>query len=260
MSNMSVNDSNSTATACDDSHDHPDRHKFSFAGWAWQHLHMGDTALHQLLRIDVGDEPESWAAAGFNVVDGEIRVGSTVVRMRGAGGDRGILSLAVDGITESIDGLSLSPPIPPFHQRITPLHPNLVTHIDHVVAMSPDMDRTVQALTEAGLDLRRTRLYESGGTTNRQAFFWLGDVILELAGADGTHGAEPAEWWGLALTSPDIDASHESLEGLLGVPKDAVQPGRKIAGLRTRDADISVPIVFMSPHPTDSEATGGYLR
>jgi len=257
---MSANEPNTTATACDDSHDHPNRHKFLSTTDAWEHLRMGDKTLNQLLRIDVGDEPDAWSAAGFNVVDGETRLGSTVIRIRGAKGDRGILSLAIDGVTESIDGLTVSPPIPRFHQRITPIHPNFVTHIDHVVAMSPDMDRTVQALSDAGLGLRRTRLYEAGGTTNRQAFFWLGDVILELAGADDAHGVEPAQWWGLAFTSPDLDASHETLGGLLGEPKDAVQPGRRIAGLRTNDIGISVPIVFMSPHPTNDGGSGGYLR
>jgi len=221
---------------------------------------MSDKAANHLLRIDVGDDPEAWASAGFNVVGGETRVGSTVIRMRGADGDRGILSLAVDGLTESVDGLTLSPPIPRFNQPITPVHPNLVTQIDHVVAMSPDMDRTVQALSDAGLDLRRTRLYEAGGSTNRQAFFWLGDVILELAGPDGEHGIDPAQWWGLAFTVADLDASREGLKELLGSPKDAVQTGRRIAGLHTNNIGVSVPIVFMSPHPTASDDSGADQR
>jgi len=257
---MSENESNTTATACDDSHDRPHHHKFMSAAQTWEHLHMSDKAANHLLRIDVGDDPESWASAGFNVVENETRVGSTVIRMQGADGDRGILSLAVDGITESIDGLTVSPPIPRFNQPITPVHPNLVTQIDHVVAMSPDMDRTVQALCDAGLGLRRTRLYEAGGNTNRQAFFWLGDVILELAGPDEEHGVGPAQWWGLAFTVADLDASQNGLAGLLGAPKDAAQPGRRIAGLHTNEIDVSVPIVFMSPHPTTTDGTGADQR
>ncbi len=227
---------------------------------------MSDKARHQLLRLDIGDDPGAWTEAGFSVVDGETRVGSTTIRLDGTDRGRGILSVAIDGVTETIDGLTFSPPIPRFNPRITPLHANLVAAIDHVVAMSPDMDRTVEALTAAGLGLRRTRLFEGGGATNRQAFFWFGDVILELAGADATHGPGPAQWWGLAFTCPDLDESHSSLCGLLDEPKDAVQPGRRIAGLHTHDVDISVPIVFMSPHPSsgrpttdDERPAGGHL-
>ncbi len=210
---------------------------------------MRDKDRHQLLRVDIGDDPDAWAEAGFSIVNGETRIGSTTIRMKGSDGDRGVLNVAIDGVTVSIDGLAISPPIPRFNPRITPLHANLVAAIDHIVVMSPDVDRTIQALAAAGLELRRTRRFEVEGSTNRQAFFWLGDVILEVAGADAAHGPGPAQWWGLAFTCPDLDASHESLGGRLDNPREAVQPGRRIAGLRTGDVDISVPIVFMSPHP-----------
>lgn len=254
MSNMSANDSNTTATASDDSQTGTHQHKFPRPANAWEHLCMTDKALHHLLRIDVGDDPEAWADAGFNVVDGETRVGSTVIRLRGANEQRGIMSLAIDGITKPIDGLTVSPPIPGFHRRITPLHPNLVSGLDHVVALSPDIDRTVAALTEAGLDPRRTRHHESEGVIKRQVFFWLDDVILELTGDDPGHGPGPARWWGLAFTCQDLDESHASLAGLLGDPKAAVQPGRRISVLHTDEVDMSVPIVFMSPHPTHSRS------
>ncbi len=209
---------------------------------------MRDKTLHQLLRIDIGDEPAAWGNAGFSVVDGETRIGSTVIRLRGSQNGRGILSAGIDGVVDSIDGLTISPPIPRFNAKITPIHSNLVAGLDHVVATSPDMDRTVEALTHAGLELRRTRLHTSNEGSNRQAFFWLGDVILEVAGPDESHDPDPARWWGLAFISPDLSASRDALDGLLGDPREAVQPGRLIAGLHTDDLDISVPIVFMSPH------------
>ncbi len=223
---------------------------------------MSDEQGHQLLRLDVGDDPAAWAEAGFTVVEDEVRVGSTTVRLHGASGDRGILGAAIDGITESLDGLPVSPPIPSFKSKITPVHANLAVGLDHIVAMSSDMDRTIAALSDAGLVLRRTRLFESGGETNRQAFFWLGDVILELAGNDAAHGPDPAIWWGLAFTCPDLEQAGESLNGRLGNAKDAVQPGRRIAGLHTAELGISVPTVFMTPHPpTDGPGSGdGYLR
>jgi len=214
---------------------------------------LSNRDLHQLLRVDIGDDPEAWTKAGFSVVDAETRIGSTVIRLRGTENGRGILSAGIDGITDSLDGLPVSPPIPRFNPRISPVHANLVASIDHLVATSPDMDRTTEVLTDAGLSLRRTRLFDASGATNRQAFFWLGDVILEVAGSDGTHGAGPANWWGMAFTCPDLDASCESLGPLLAEPRDAVQPGRRIAGLHTDDISISVPIVFMSAHPTPDQ-------
>jgi hypothetical protein len=36
-------------------------------------------------------------------------------------------------------------------------------------------------------------------------------------------------------------------QGACNPPKDAVQPGRRIATLRTRELGLSVPIAFMTP-------------
>jgi len=97
----------------------------------------GTKTLHQLLRIDIGDEPAAWGNAGFSVVDGETRIGSTVIRLRGSQNGRGILSAGIDGVVDSIDGLTISPPIPRFNAKITPIHSNLVAGLDHVVATVP---------------------------------------------------------------------------------------------------------------------------
>jgi hypothetical protein len=50
------------------------------------------------------------------------------------------------------------------------------------------------------------------------------------------------------LISPDLDATAAHLGDVTSAPKDAVQKGRRISTLRTRDLDISVPVAFMSPH------------
>jgi hypothetical protein len=81
-------------------------------------------------------------------------------------------------------------------------------------------------------------------------FFWAGDVIVELIGPDEGEPTtdEPASVFGLALSATDLDATAAHLGDLLGTPKDAVQPGRRIAGLRGRQVGISLPIAVMSPH------------
>lgn len=204
---------------------------------------------HQLTRLLVGDEPAAWEAAGFTVADGVVHVGRTAIVPVGGARGRGVVEAHVDGVTGTLDGLPFSTdpvePAAPTRDH----HPNGVVAIDHLVATSPDMDRTTAALDAAGPEPRRTRTFAAGGATRRQTFFWLGDVILELAGDDDAHGSGPAQLWGLALTCADLDVTAARLGDRLGPPKPAVQPGRRIATLRTRDLDISVPIVCMSPHP-----------
>jgi hypothetical protein len=195
----------------------------------------------------IGDEPDPWADAGFTLDGDRLRIANTVLRFAGTHDGRGILSVSADDLPGSIDNMAFGGT--EFHE-VDPLpHRNQVTGFDHLVAMSPDMDRTISALVAAGLDHRRTRTFEAGDRTMRQAFFWMGDVILELAGEDAAHGAGPATLWGLALTCDDLPAAAAELGDALGVIKPAVQRGREIATLRTRELGISIPVALMSPHP-----------
>jgi hypothetical protein len=120
------------------------------------------------------------------------------------------------------------------------VHPIGVVAIDHVVALTPDFDRTAGKLRAAGLDYRGTR---DAGNGFRQAFFVLGPCLLELGGP--AEGDQP--WfWGLTLVVDDLDAAAERLGERLGRVKDAVQPGRRIATLR-REAGLGVPVALMTP-------------
>ena len=200
---------------------------------------------HQLTTVVVGDEPGSWATAGFTVHDDRVRIGSTTI-VCDPGVGHGIATVGIDGLTDTVDGL----PIGLVEAPVTPAaeHHNRVTGFDHLVAMSPSIDRTADALIHAGLQRRRTCRFEVGGETRRQDFFWLGDVILELVGVDGAEGAGNATFWGLALECDDLDLAARRLGEALGTVKDAVQPGRRIATVRTKELGISVPIALMSPH------------
>ena len=133
-----------------------------------------------------------------------------------------------------------------------PAHPNGITAIDHVVAITPDLDRTVAALQVAGLDLRRIREEPTPAGAPRQAFFRLGSVILEVVQqpeeeVEKRGGRDrPAFFWGLAFVAPDLDATVAYLGDRVSEIRPAVQPGRRIATLR-RSAGLSVPIALMSP-------------
>ena len=131
--------------------------------------------------------------------------------------------------------------------------PNGVLGIDHVVAFTPKLERTSAALRAAGLDFRRLRRQPTPGGGGHQAFFRLGEVILEVVQAPpGSRLAErpegPARLWGLSFLVADLDATAAELGELLGEPRDAVQPGRRIATLR-RKAGLGPAIAFMTPGP-----------
>jgi hypothetical protein len=123
--------------------------------------------------------------------------------------------------------------------------------IDHVVVMSPALDRTVAALRAAGLDLRRVREQPTPAGAPRQAFFRLGEEILEVvqepdAVLERDGGPDrPARLWGLALRVQDLDRTLAALAPNVSPARPAVQPGRRIATVR-RSAGLAVPVALMS--------------
>jgi hypothetical protein len=82
----------------------------------------------------------------------------------------------------------------------------------------------------------------------RQVFFRPGEAIIELVGPPTPEGTAPARFFGLAFTVADLDATAAYLGEHLGQPKDAVQPGRHIATVRSA-AGLGVPVAFMTPEP-----------
>jgi hypothetical protein len=205
--------------------------------------------------LTVADSPQAWRDCGF-AVDGDLCVfGEVRIRFSSEHAGRGIVSWALRGVDSSeLDGL----PTVPSHQP-TPngplVHPNGVTTLDHVVAISPDLDRTVAALVEAGRDLRRIREEPTPAGAPRQAFFRLGGTILEVVqeppeATERAGGDRPAFFWGLAFTVPDLAAAVAFLGERSSEARPAVQPGRRIATLKRNDG-LSVPTALITPPPAD---------
>jgi catechol 2,3-dioxygenase-like lactoylglutathione lyase family enzyme len=204
--------------------------------------------------LTVGDPPAAWAALGFAVSGDVCALGEVRVRLAGPEGGTGLRGWSLRGVEAGeLDGLAARaserpPPAP------APPHPNGVTGLDHVVAITPDLERTVAALGAAGLDLRRIREEPTPAGAPRQAFFRLGAAILEVIQEPADVAAElgpdrPAFFWGLALAVPDLDAAVAALgPERVGEPRDAVQPGRRIATLR-RAAGLSLPVALITPPP-----------
>ncbi|HEY3759494.1 MAG TPA: VOC family protein [Solirubrobacteraceae bacterium] len=199
----------------------------------------------------LADEPERWSALGFTVVDDCCQLGRVRLRLAGCDTGRGLVRWALRALaSDGLDGLptvrSDSPPRAP-----APAHPNGALAIDHIVVMTPALERTVAALQAAGLDLRRIREQPTPAGAPRQAFFRLGEEILEVVqepdGAiEQSGGVErPAHMWGLALRVADLDRAAQALGADAGSIRPAVQPGRRILTLR-RSAGLSVPVALMS--------------
>lgn len=204
-------------------------------------------------QLQVGDDAGAWAAAGFAVADDTCHLGSVAVRLTGAAGPRGVRRWVLSGVTPeaveefvAAEGVATvvadAPPVPGTGAP----HDLGVTQIDHLVLMTPNIARTTASLEALGLDVRRVRDAELAGSPVRQVFFRLGEVILEVIGAPTGEGEGPATFWGLTHTVGDIDAAAAYLGERCGRVKDAVQPGRRIATVRTRELGISVATALIS--------------
>ncbi|MEL6890340.1 MAG: VOC family protein [Actinomycetota bacterium] len=169
-----------------------------------------------------------------------LRVGAPVA------GESGIVGWALSGVErptgDTVDGLTTDvvdarPPV--FAQ-----HALGAIELDHVVVLTDDLTRTTDAVADAtGCELRRVR--EVG--TMRQGFHRIGrsGLVVEVV-ARPEVPAGPATFWGLVLTVEDLDAACDLLgPDRVSAPKDAVQPGRRIATLREA-AGLGLPVALMT--------------
>jgi hypothetical protein len=202
--------------------------------------------------LALADEPERWRALGFSVPDGCCLIGTVRLRLIGRAAGRGIVGWSLRAVRSvNLDGLATTRSLAPT-RAVAAAHPNGVVALDHIVAMSPELDRTVLALQSAGLKLRRIRELPTPAGAPRQAFFRLGEEILEVvqepdrAAVEDARGDRRARLWGLAFTVEDLDSAVERFGADSGPVHPAVQRGRQIATLR-RSAGLAVPVALMSP-------------
>ncbi|HXP37163.1 MAG TPA: hypothetical protein VN817_05300 [Solirubrobacteraceae bacterium] len=202
----------------------------------------------------LADAPERWSALGFELDGDCVPLGTVRLRLAGESAGRGIISWSLRRIASTeLDGLATSRSDSAEHAAARE-HPNGVLAVDHVVVMTPALDRSVAALQAAGLDLRRIREEPTPAGAPRQAFFRLGAEILEVVqvpehALERGGGADaPARLWGLALIAADLDRAVAALGEHAGAPRDAVQAGRRIATIK-RSAGLAVPVALMSAKP-----------
>jgi len=201
--------------------------------------------------IVLADDADAWSAIGFDVIDNRVQIGSVWLRFTGKRSGAGILGWSLRGLLDvRLDGLptNASTRQPP---TTAVTQPNGVLAIDHVVAVSPRLERSIEALLAAGLDLRRVRDEPTPAGAPRQAFFRLGQEILEVI-------QEPEEvvermsgsdrllaFWGIALRVRDLPETVAALSGHSGEIRPAIQPGRSISSIR-RSAGLAIPVALMN--------------
>lgn len=202
--------------------------------------------------LTIADRPQAWSALGFEVDGDTCVVGEVRIRLAGPDAGKGLAGWSLrEAESTELDGLATARSDRPAPIQ-APAHPNGVTVLDHLVAITPALDRTVAVLEGAGLDLRRIREEPTPAGAPRQAFFRLGATVLEVvqepaeASERGGGADRPAFFWGLAFLAPDIEATVAGLGDRVGEIRPAVQPGRRIATLR-RSAGLGLPVALMTP-------------
>jgi hypothetical protein len=202
----------------------------------------------RLVELDLAAKADGWAALGFAVdAGGRCRIATTDLVLQA--GSSGLRGWALDGAIPADDGIDgLPTTIKParLDRPPGPVHPNGTIAIDHVVVLTPDTVRTFEAFEAAGFELRAVR---DTGTTERpmrQGFLLTAEAIVEVVGPPEPTGDGPSRLWGITFVVEDLDATCATLGDRVSGPRDAVQPGRRIAALR-RAAGLDVPVAFMTP-------------
>jgi len=198
--------------------------------------------------LEVAGEPESWRSIGLVVAaDGLIPLVGTGLRIVPSAAS-GIVGWALSGVDEGLDGADIDGLSTTVVDAAGPLyadHELGATGLDHVVVLTPDLERTTVKIEGAtGCELKRVR--EVG--TMRQGFHRIGrgGLIVEVVTRPEVE-AGPARFWGLVLNVDDLDAACDRIgRDRVSAPKDAVQPGRRIATI-SPDVHLGLPVALMTP-------------
>ena len=194
-------------------------------------------AQARLVQLEVGGSIEPWRRLDLQFdSDNSCRIGQ-VNLLIDEHAPSGSLKWAFDRPLATIDGISSGIA----HAPSEFVSDDLV-RVDHVVVMTDSLERTSSAIVEiARLEQRRVR---EAGDGVRQAFHRSGEVIIEVV---QTRSSVGTSLWGFVLVTNDLDDMVERLGGdVLSAPKAAVQPGRRIATVRS-SVGLGVNVALMSP-------------
>lgn len=214
--------------------------------------------------LTVSGDADTWRSLGLTVADdGTIPLIGASIRLVPVDPDDagdaddvarsgGIVGWALSGVASGtgagsgarvdVDGLAT--------EVVAPAAPTYADHalgasgLDHVVVLTSDLERTSAAIDAVtGCELKRIR--EVGAM--RQGFHRIGrgGLIVELVERPDLPDG-PASFWGLVIIVDDLDAACALIgPDRISAPKDAVQPGRRIATIRG-DVGLGLPVALMT--------------
>lgn len=202
-----------------------------------------------LTEVALAVDADPWVRLGMHVSNNRVQVGRMRLRFGAAQHGLGLTVLHDRGLPYRIDGVATYEEDVP----ATEPAPNGLgaIQIDHVVLATPDLARTVEAFEQAlRTTVRRVRTDPTGsGARLHQAFFRLGEAILEIVGppeVDPRYAGEPAQLNGIVFSVLDLEGVCERLGAdVVSPPKNAVQPGKRIATIR-KSAGLGLPVALLS--------------
>lgn len=196
----------------------------------------------RLASIRLPGDVDRWIALGFDPDgDGRLRFGNGALDV-GCETRQLVVDPADSVIVpgESIDGIEVTCGVATGGAA----HPNGALELDHVVVMTDSIARTSRSIEDA-LGLEQRRIRETADV--RQAFHRFADAgstrgcIIELV---ENASVDTATLWGLVVIVADLDAAVARASDLIGPPKPAVQPGRRISTAR-REAGLGTALALM---------------
>lgn len=210
--------------------------------------------------LTVAGDPDAWRSIGLTVsADGLVPLFGTSLRIvtppavgaetdGGAAGAAanvgpGLTGWAFSGIADVGDVAGFPTEVVDVEPPVFAAHPLGASQLDHVVIFTGNMDE-VSAAIEARTGCERKRVRDLGEMQQGFHRIGRGGLIVEIvqhADRDRT-----TEMWGLVLIVDDLDAACDLLgEEKISPPKEAVQPGRRIATIRP-DVGLGTAVALMS--------------
>ncbi len=203
--------------------------------------------------LTVAGDPDAWRSIGLTVsADGLVPLFGTSLRVVaptvGDDSDRdsegfGLAGWAFSGIADVGDVAGFPTEVVDVEPPVFAAHRLGASQLDHVVIFTGDMDE-VSAAIEARTGCERKRVRDLG--TMQQGFHRIGRGGLIVEIVQHADRDRSTEMWGLVLIVDDLDAACELLgEDKISPPKDAVQPGRRIATIR-QEVGLGTAVALMS--------------
>ena len=199
--------------------------------------------------LTVTGDPDIWRSIGLTVsADGMVPLFGTSLRIvaptdADADGQPGLAGWAFSGIPDVGDVAGFPTEVVDASSPMFASHELGASQLDHVVIFTGSMDDVSEAI-EARTGCERKRVRDLGEMQQGFHRIGRGGLIVEIV--QHADRDRSTEMWGLVLIVDDLDAACALLgEDRISAPKEAVQPGRRIATIR-QEVGLGTAVALMS--------------